>query len=174
MTSTLSNLFWDLLSTAKQVFRGIFDAIVAGRWDLAGQIAMAGLKLAWRQGVASGMNLWAGFRAWMISLFADMFATLTTNLASFLQGFVDLYNGVRAKFKLDAISVPVIQKIMSRGQTIATAIKAVRPTKSASQKRWAKLLSGAAQAELNAAVKKAARARAGLGGRASPSDHLKN
>ncbi|MFM7846900.1 MAG: hypothetical protein ACKPEY_22060, partial [Planctomycetota bacterium] len=81
MVNVLSQAFWDLWSTAKQTFGGIFDAIVTGRWDLAADIAMAGLEVAYRRGLLAIRTLWSSFKEWLVGLFADMFAGIFQMLA---------------------------------------------------------------------------------------------
>lgn len=62
-----------LLETFKQTFGGITNAIMSGEWALAGQIAMAGLKLVLLQGVAAIANAVGG-------AFGDFLGTLGTQI----------------------------------------------------------------------------------------------
>jgi len=68
----LSDQFSPLLSVAKQTFQGIFDAIASGNLQLAGEIAMKGLEVAWRTG---------------IEILRDQWSTLTINLEGVLDQF---------------------------------------------------------------------------------------
>lgn len=42
----------------KSAFGGLYDAVMAGRWDLAGEILMAKLKLVWQEGVDFLRDIW--------------------------------------------------------------------------------------------------------------------
>ncbi len=50
-------------------FGSIFNALLAGRWDLAGQIIMAKLRLAWQEGIDFLKDGWSGFTAAITSAF---------------------------------------------------------------------------------------------------------
>lgn len=101
--SVLGDAFWGLWDTAKQTFGGIFDAIMAGRWDLAADVAMAGLEVAYRQGLLAIRTLWSGFKEWLIGLFADMFAGIFQMLADFQAKLVGGVNYIREKLGFEPI-----------------------------------------------------------------------
>lgn len=58
-----------IIETFKQTFGGIVDAIHAGDWSLAGEIAVTGLKLAMVQGMQGIMNSWEGFTRSLVNQF---------------------------------------------------------------------------------------------------------
>jgi hypothetical protein len=60
-----------LWSVATTTFAGIMDAIIAGNWQLAGQIMMAGLNVAWQMGIALLKSTWQIFVANIKTTFAD-------------------------------------------------------------------------------------------------------
>jgi hypothetical protein len=74
----VSTEFGKLLETAKTTMGGIWDAITGGDLALAGQIAMAGLRVAWQAGLN---NLMAGFVAFTNSII-DNFAEAMIGIAS--------------------------------------------------------------------------------------------
>lgn len=53
----------------QSTFGGILQAILAGRWDLAGQIIMAKLRLGWSEGIDYLKDGWDGFSAAIVSAF---------------------------------------------------------------------------------------------------------
>jgi hypothetical protein len=101
--SVLGAAFWGLWDTAKQAFGGIFDAIMSGRWDLAANVAMAGLEVAYRQGLLAIRTLWSGFKEWLLGLFADMFAGIFQMLADFQAKLVGGVNYIREKLGFEPI-----------------------------------------------------------------------
>jgi hypothetical protein len=50
-----------IIGYVKQTFGGIYESIMAGRWDLAGQILMAKLQLVWTNGVDFLKDVWDMF-----------------------------------------------------------------------------------------------------------------
>jgi hypothetical protein len=99
----LGDAFMGLWRTAQQAFGGIFDAMMAGRWDLAADAAMAGLEVAYRRGLLSIRTLWSEYKEWLVGLFADMFANLFQMLADFQSKLVDGVNFLREQFGLAPI-----------------------------------------------------------------------
>lgn len=71
----MKQLLGDLLQTATMTFGGIYDAVAAGDLALAGQIAMAGLKLAFLQGLDALSNAVGG-------AFGDFIGTIGTEILS--------------------------------------------------------------------------------------------
>lgn len=64
MATALAGYFTALGDIAGQTFQGIFDAITAGRWDLAVQVAMKGVKAEWLTGILPLREGWAEFTGW--------------------------------------------------------------------------------------------------------------
>jgi hypothetical protein len=70
--------FNELLGFIKQVAGGIFDALVAGKWELAGQIVVAALKVSWQTGIGGLKLIWVEFKTWMLKLLASIGEALGT------------------------------------------------------------------------------------------------
>lgn len=109
----LVSLFGDLWATAQETFGGIYDALAAGELALAGQIAMAGLRLAMLQGLEAlsssfgglfgdfigsiGMNLLDGDLG---SMWSTVLSGLSYMTADFVNGAMDLWAKLK-NFVLD-------------------------------------------------------------------------
>jgi hypothetical protein len=159
--STLSNLLTGLWQTATQTFAGIFDAIMAGRWDLAANVAMAGLNLAWQKGIYALKSLWAGFKEWLIGLFADMFASIFQKLADFQAALVGGVNYIREKLGFNPIEgFEFIDNLAERQKQRAEAVKRVAALAKNAELSAAQHKVDAAQAELDKATGEAKAARA--------------
>jgi hypothetical protein len=76
----LIQAFTDLYTFIKSIVGGIFDALVAGNWELAGKIVIAALKLAWQTGIGGLKLLWVDFKTWILK----MLATVADAIADFL------------------------------------------------------------------------------------------
>lgn len=50
-----------VVSYFQDAFGGLYDAVMAGRWDLAGQILMAKLQLVWAEGIGFLQDVWDMF-----------------------------------------------------------------------------------------------------------------
>lgn len=74
LTDTLGPVFQDLQGIALEAFGGIKDALAAGDWQLAAQIAWAGLKYAWTAGVGVLKQVWADFKGWFVQGAVNIFA----------------------------------------------------------------------------------------------------
>lgn len=158
--STLTNLLAGLWQTATQTFQGIFDAIMAGRWDLAANVAMAGLNVAWQKGVFALKSLWAGFKEWLISLFADMFAAIFQKLADFQATLVGGINAIREKLGFDPIEgFAGIDAMATQQKSRADAVKRVAAAAKDLELAEAQKKVDAAQAELDKATGEAKAAR---------------
>ena len=70
----VSDRLGQLLDWGKMVFGGVYDAIVAGDWQLAGEIMWNALKVAWMTGIGTLNGLWVDFKFGMISAF-DLIVT---------------------------------------------------------------------------------------------------
>ena len=69
-----------IIETLKAAFGGIKDALMSGNWDLAGKIAMAGLKLAVLQGLAA-----------IQKAFPETFRAVFVGVGKILDGIVKLF-----------------------------------------------------------------------------------
>jgi hypothetical protein len=160
MSSQLMEGLATLWGTAQATFAGIFDAIIAGRWDLAGKVAMAGLTVAWRTGVATLMNIWATFKEWMINLFAGMFDTIFQGLAGFHQRIVDAINSVREQMGLEKIQgLQIVNKITTVGGRATDAMRRSAANERKRVEAEGKASVWAAGGELGLAVTEAKSAR---------------
>jgi hypothetical protein len=158
--STLTNLLTGLWQTATQTFQGIFDAIMAGRWDLAANVAMAGLNLAWQKGVFALKSLWAGFKEWLIGLFADMFAAIFQKLVDFQASLVGGVNFIRKKLGFNPIEgFAGIDALADQEKRRAEAIKRIAAIGKDAEVSAAQKKVDAAQAELDKATGEAKAAR---------------
>lgn len=76
---------------------------MAGRWDLAAEVAMAGLEVAYRRGLLAIRTLWSSFKEWLVGLFADMFAGIFQMLADFQARLVGGINYIREQLGFEGI-----------------------------------------------------------------------
>lgn len=158
--STLKVLLADLWQTATQTFQGIFDAIMAGRWDLAANVAMAGLNLAWQKGVFALKSLWAGFKEWLIALFADMFASIFQKLADFQASLVGGINYIREKLGFESIQgFEFVDNLAERQKQRADAAKHLAALSREAEVSAAQQKVDASQKELEQATGAAKQAR---------------
>jgi hypothetical protein len=89
---------WDWTSS---VFGGVYDAIAAGEWGLAGEIMWTALQIAWRTGVGWLMGIWTDFKFGMFSAFDSlatgiegMWMTTVSAIAKGVLWLVDKINSV--------------------------------------------------------------------------------
>jgi hypothetical protein len=75
--SGLQSVFGQLWQTFSTVFSGITNALMAGGLALAGQIAIAGLELAFHQGFAALNELTGGWLETLKNAFTTAFAAMT-------------------------------------------------------------------------------------------------
>jgi hypothetical protein len=75
----LSTLFGDLKNDAMDAFGGIKDALAAGDFALAAEIAWLGLKLVWQRGVSALTEIWQNFKSFFLSTWNEA----SSNLAGF-------------------------------------------------------------------------------------------
>jgi hypothetical protein len=78
MAGELMKTFGELLNFIKQVAGGIFDALVAGKWELAGKIVVAALKVSWQTGIGGLKLIWVEFKTWLLKLLASIGEALGT------------------------------------------------------------------------------------------------
>lgn len=78
-------------STFMQTFKGVSDALMSGNLELAGKVALAGLKLVWVKGTNAIVEAWGGFQQTILQIgdviaigligaFEQAFKFVTTNL----------------------------------------------------------------------------------------------
>ena len=105
--------FGRLYQIASTTIGGIFDAIVAGNWGLAFDIAMAGVKVAWAQfkawieagwiGIVGGISdLWTSLKTAVIATLFDIVAGVGRALAAAWKMVTDWDASVRASMGLEA------------------------------------------------------------------------
>lgn len=148
--------FAKLLGIAVQTVRGIFDAIMAGRWDLAGEVLMKGLAAAWFQGIATLQTSWSLFKEWFVNLFAQALVGIAQSFDSFLNRMLEGINYLRSQLGMEAIKGFNITASAER------AAQTVKIGAAANRKREidaARLPVQVAREQLNHATKAAADAR---------------
>jgi hypothetical protein len=72
-------------------FGSIMQALLAGNWELAGQIIMTKLTMGWLEGIDLLKDALDGMTAWVISTYRGMIDTLTDMLAGFGQWQAKLF-----------------------------------------------------------------------------------
>lgn len=94
----LSDAWGTLKETAVDAWGGITSALKRGDLQAAGQIAMAGLLVVWRQGILSLQSAWGGLKDSLVEVFSSALAivqNIWTNTTSYLQRkFTDLLGGL--------------------------------------------------------------------------------
>ena len=158
--TVLGEAFQGLWETVKQTMGGIFDAIVSGRWDLAADVAMAGLEVAYRRGLLAIRTLWSDYKEWLTGLFADMFAGIFQMLADFQAKLVEGVNYIREQFGFEAIQVQTFVDDWAAGAS-ATAgqMKADAVTRREREIAASRDLLDQAQSRLDAASQAASQSR---------------
>jgi hypothetical protein len=148
--------FQPLVSFVAGVMGGIWDAIAEGNWQLAGEIMMAALNVAWQTGIVALKTLWEDFRVWLVSFFADL-ATMAIRKTE------DTFAAVQAYLPFD-----IMGNLSGAGDVSEAAAALVK--KSASNQRnanlaplQAKLLKAAADLAALIARAKSAREKSAAG-----------
>lgn len=59
----LADYFFTLADVARKAFGGVADALASGDWKLAAEVAWAGLKVAWAEGIAPLQTAWIGIKS---------------------------------------------------------------------------------------------------------------
>jgi hypothetical protein len=90
--------FGPLLSTVTETLGGVRDAIAGGDLELAGRVAMAGLKAVWAAGVAQVLQVWSGFESIVISIAQNIATTIVRAIAAIPSGFIIAFGEVRKAF----------------------------------------------------------------------------
>lgn len=72
MLDALGGYFSDLKTDAITAFNGVTDALKANDWQLAADVAWAGLKLAWANGVAPLKELWLTLKFEGLRIFEEI------------------------------------------------------------------------------------------------------
>ena len=106
LVSTVTSTFGGMLTTVTDTMGGIFDAIKAGDLQLAGQIAIIGLKLVFTQGLDAIRNLFGDTigklaRQVLTGDFAGAWSTLGAiildSIANIASGMVNLFSNAANK-----------------------------------------------------------------------------
>lgn len=121
MVGALAMQFRMLVGTASQVARGVFDALLAGNWSLAGQILMKGLDVAVQQGLLSlrvGFEQW---KHWLYSLFATMVSGYGHLIDMWVKQTLQAVNLVRSQMGLAEIKQIPIASAVGKGLQAAGA-----------------------------------------------------
>ncbi|MEO1497819.1 MAG: hypothetical protein AAFV43_11780 [Planctomycetota bacterium] len=91
----LSDQFGPLLGTVTSTMAGIRDAIAGGNLELAGRVAMAGLRTAWAQGVQKIGAVWTGLQSGLIEAQTVASRVLIQAAGGIADGFVSAWGFVR-------------------------------------------------------------------------------
>ena len=95
----LGEKFKWLTDTARLTFGGIADALRAGDFNLAANIAWLGLQVAWKEGVLGLKEAWIDFKAWMrTGAQWDFFELGALALSGFCQLMIHAITGVAMAF----------------------------------------------------------------------------
>jgi hypothetical protein len=116
--SELGAAFSMLWSIATRAFQGIWDALQAGNWQLAGRVAVAGLLAAFQTGMTFLTKMWEDFRLWFTSLFADLGVAVASGLIAAIEQALAVVNQARTALGLDEIN----GGFLDAGRTIATNV----------------------------------------------------
>lgn len=98
--SSFMRWFGEFAATVKDTFGGIVDALSAGDLALAGQIALAGLSVIWKQAIQGINKLWEDAKWWFLSVWQEATSGLAklfvTAWAGIQSGWVNLVAGMQA------------------------------------------------------------------------------
>lgn len=89
--------FKTLLDFTKQAFGGIFDALAAGNLKLAGEVAMAGLFVAWTAGWGKIKEVTASAMAWLGGKIIDGFTLILTAVTKDIDTLLNAWNMLAEK-----------------------------------------------------------------------------
>jgi hypothetical protein len=120
----LSNLaagFGMLWQAAAQTTRGIFDAILAGNWGLAGKVAMGGIYVAWYQGMLALRSMWAGFKSFLLNLFAAIVESVSRQFANMIGGIAAALDKLNRYARLVGLGVPGANGARGAAAAVRTA-----------------------------------------------------
>jgi hypothetical protein len=104
MVDSLVANFLSLFAIVKQVFGGIFDALMAGDWGLAAQSAFAGIALAWEIMVGGLKSAWWGFVSFMGSILLTGLQFVDGLIRGILNKLIDAYNWAAEKMGLSTVA----------------------------------------------------------------------
>lgn len=99
--SAIGQAFGQLFAFIKKVLGGIWDALTAGDLQLAGQIFMKALAVAWQWGVLQLRKIWLHFKNWLIGLWEGLinkFKNAWADLVDFV-GFDDKAAEIRGSLE---------------------------------------------------------------------------
>jgi hypothetical protein len=90
--NAISAGFAEMLAVVRQVFGGIWDALMAGEWGLAASIGFAAVSLAWSVMVAGMSDAWYGFVGFMGSSLLSALQMVDGSIRTVLNGLIAAYN----------------------------------------------------------------------------------
>ena len=145
--------FAEMFAIVRQVFGGIWDALMAGEWGLAASIGFAAVSLAWAIMVAAMSDAWYGFVGFMGSALLTGLQFVDASIRAVLNGLVAAYNWAAEKMGWATVST-----LASGSELLATwQADLDKWTAGKSKERWAEV---AKQREaLNKATAEAAEKR---------------
>jgi len=170
LTTDLYNGFSDLLGIFKTTFGGIVDALSAGQFGLAGQIAMAGFNAAILKGYAIFQGIWGDFKVWFVNMFVDALNAVIGKTKDFLLSIAKMLDDAGAHGAANTLgtiahfhnTVAEYSKQENAKQTNADVEQAQKDAEAA-QKELARLTEQAAVAKEEARAQKESAAAATVG-----------
>jgi hypothetical protein len=90
--------FGPLLSTVTETIEGVRDAIAGGNLELAGRVAMAGLRAAWAAGVSAVVNIWTGFQSIVVSVAQGIANVMTVVASTISSAFILAFGHIKRAF----------------------------------------------------------------------------
>lgn len=108
----MGELFMGLKSDAVEAFGGIADALKSGNIELAGKVAMAGLRLTWQRGLLVLSELWAD---WGVSI-VEGFRSVSFQISRII---TDIWSGAQKAWAIgvDALEGVWFEFLSATGQT---------------------------------------------------------
>lgn len=145
--------FSGIISDVQDTVGGVVDALSAGDFELAAQVAMAGLNVVWRTGLASLTEVWSRFKDSVLRLWIDMRAKIQSGWA---QMFAELSRAFPGLMEIAAKAGMFLKGIF---QTIARKTLELTGVITAEEsKQAAEQLVKDNQAELRASIDEISRA----------------
>lgn len=90
--AAISAGFAEMFAVVGQVFRGIWDALMAGEWGLAASIGFAAVSLAWAVMVAGMSDAWYGFVGFIGGALLSALQFVDGAIRTVLNGLIAAYN----------------------------------------------------------------------------------
>ncbi len=124
--SEVTRLFGQFKATFDSTWSGIRDALAAGDLEMAGRIALAGLNVAWVQGLNELSEYWNNFRDAVVNLTVDMGSALATGIVTAFETILTAFSDFRGAFEVGwNVIGGMVEKTINRIAGVATVLGAV-------------------------------------------------